>query len=380
MNSLKPLLISLVCSLCCGQTLIAQQPVVFTYGGGYRGNVINVEAVEAKKLTHILYAFADVYKNKAHLNYPKTDDLNLRNLSRLRKIKPQLKLLISVGGLGWSRNFSTMAMNAETRKLFAVSCRQLVLKYALDGVDIDWEFPGYKGEGGNIYRPEDKTNYTLLFQALRKEFDSLEARTGKAYLITTAVDGWGSHFIPHTEMDLVQKYTDYILVMAYNFNTPQLVGGHFLYAPDNWPAEGSLAGAMEAFRNAGVPGRKLVAGIGFFPSAFRMAGPDPYDRRYLSRPPFRGGLARVSKMINMGGYLRYWDDAGKSPYLFNPLTRLRISYEDERSVTAKAVFVKAQKLAGVMYWDYFSDPRRRLLTAISDVFSIRGLEPTPGMQ
>jgi chitinase len=371
MNRFSRLLILLACCLFFTQQLAAQKPVVFTYVGGYRGNIINVKSIQAKKLTHILYAFADVYKNRAHLNYPKTDDINLRNLSALRKVNPDLKLLISVGGLGWSRNFSTMGLKAETRRLFAVSCRELVLKYRLDGIDIDWEFPGYKGEGGNIYRPEDKTNYTLLFQSLRNEFDSLQTRTGQTYLITTAVDGWGSHFIPHTEMNLVQKYTDYVLVMAYNFNTPKLVGGHFLYSPESWPAEGSVAGAVEAFRKAGVPDGKLVVGIGFFPAAFLMAGPDPRERRYLSRPPFRGGLARVRQMINKGGYIRYWDEAGKSPYLFNPLTRLRISYEDERSVTAKAVYVKAQNLAGVMYWDYFSDPQRRLLTAISDVFSVQ---------
>jgi chitinase len=358
----------LVFLFCTTGVVFAQKPFIFTYVGGYRGNQIAVSSIQARKLTHILYAFADVYKNRAHLNFPASDDKNLRELVGLRKLNPELKILVSVGGLGWSRNFSDMAFTAATRKRFAASCVQLVKRYKLDGIDIDWEFPGYAGEGGNKYRPEDKSNYTLLFKALRAEFDSLAFEDGTKYLITTAVDGWGSHFLPHTEVAEVQKYTDYILLMAYNFNTPKLVGGHFLHAPANWPAEGSADGAVQAFMDAGVPASKLVLGAGFFPAGFLMAAKDTSDRRYLRRVNSRGGLSKVNQLINKGGFTKYWDEAGESPFLFNPSTRMRISYEDERSVAQKAKYIKENNLAGLMYWDYFSDPGRKLLTAVYTIF------------
>ena len=31
-----------------------------------------------------------------------------------------------------------------------------------DGIDLDWEWPGSDGNVGNIIRPEDKANFTLL--------------------------------------------------------------------------------------------------------------------------------------------------------------------------------------------------------------------------
>ncbi|MDB5009711.1 MAG: chitinase, partial [Mucilaginibacter sp.] len=188
------LFIALICLLF--QKDYAQKPVVITYAGGYRGNLIDARKIEAGKLTHLLYAFADLKNKKAYLHYPETDRINLNRLVRLRQGYPDLKVLLSVGGIGWSRNFSTMALTTNGRQSFAQSCVQLVKDFDLDGIDIDWEFPGYPGEGGNIYRSEDQQNYTRLFKELRDQFDLLQQNTGKHILITVAVDGWAPHFLP----------------------------------------------------------------------------------------------------------------------------------------------------------------------------------------
>jgi chitinase len=340
---------------------IAQRPVIITYAGGYRGNLVKANQIEAAKLTHLLYAFANLSNNRAYLQYPKTDVVNLHNLVALKRQNPKLKVLLSVGGLGWSHNFSNMALTEAGRQTFATSCAELMERFNLDGIDIDWEFPGYPGEGGNIYRPEDKQNYTLTFKALRECFDQLEQKTRKHYLITTAVDGWAPHFVPHTEMDKVQQYVDYVCLMAYNFNTPELAGGHFLYSPRDWDPQGSADGAVKGFMDAGVPDSKLVLGAGFFPAAFQMTNGDPLNRKYTKRPIFRGGLARVARLPHLYGWKRYWDEEGKAPYFFNDESWIRVSYEDAESLQAKCNYIKDKKLAGLMYWDYFSDPGRKLL-------------------
>jgi chitinase len=353
------------------QLLSAQKPAVITYAGGYNGNLINASKIEAAKLTHLLYAFANVKNNKAYLVYPKTDEINIRNLIRLRKVNPKLKILLSVGGLGWSHNFSDMALTEQGRQTFAESCANLVKRFDLDGIDIDWEFPGYPGEGGNIYRPEDKQDYTLMFRTLRKRFDRLEEKAGKHFTITAAVDGWASHFVPHTEMGKVSEYLDYVCLMAYNFNTQQLSGGHYLYSPRDWLPDGSADGAVKGFAAAGVPRDKLVLGAGFFPAKFVMNSDDPRRRGYSTRPRFHGGLYRVYQMANKDGYKRYWDGEGQSPYLFNATRKIKISYEDTASVKAKCYYILAHHLGGIMYWDYFSDPGRSLLHQISKSFTVK---------
>jgi chitinase len=334
------------------------QAVIITYAGGYRGNLIDTRRIESRRLTHILYAFANLKGNRAVLNYSRTDPVNLKALTGLRSMNPRLKVLLSVGGLGWSRNFSTMALTEQGRQVFAQSCLELLRRFGLDGIDIDWEFPGYPGEGGNIYRPADKHNYTLMFKALREVL-------GARYQLTTAVDGWATHFLPHSEMEQVAPYVDYVCLMTYNFNTKELAGGHFLYPPPDWDPAGSVDGAVKAFLAAGVPKEKLVIGAGFFPAALRMRSNDPGDRHYLKKLPFRGGLAEVYRLAAQKGYRRYWDTVGKAPYLFNPQTRVRIAYEDTASIKAKFRYINRQRLAGLMYWDYFSDPGRRLLRAIT---------------
>lgn len=351
------------------QLSFGQKPIVITYAGGYRGNLIQADKIEAKNLDYLLYAFANLKSNRAYLQYPKTDVINLHKLTALKQQNPLLKILLSVGGLGWSHNFSDMALTENGRVTFAESCAKLVEQFKLDGIDIDWEFPGYPGEGGNIYRPEDKQNYTLMFKALRERFDQLQKQTGKRYFITTAVDGWSPHFVPHTEMDKVQQYVDYVCLMAYNFNTPELAGGHFLYSPHDWDPQGSADEAVKGFMQAGVPADKLVLGAGFFPAAFKMANADPKNRRYIKRLTFRGGLAKVNELGHFYGWQQYWDEEGKAPYFFNSESWTRVSYEDKASVRAKCDYIKTKKLAGIMYWDYFSDPGRELLHTIAQSFS-----------
>lgn len=339
-------------------TACGQSPVLITYAGGYRGNLIDTRKIEAKRLTHLLYAFANVRHHQAVLDYPKTDPVNLRRLVALKQVNPGLKVLLSVGGLGWSGNFSDMALTEAGRRTFASSCLALVQRYRLDGIDIDWEFPGYRGEGGNKYRAEDKHNYTLLFKTLR-------AVMGNSYLLTTAVDGWATHFLPHSEMDQVARYTNYICLMTYNFNSNGLAGGHYLYSPPGWDPAGSVDGAVKGFLAAGVPKNKLVIGAGFFPAALQMKSADPNDRRYLKKIAFRGGLSRVKKLAGKQGYRPYWDSVAKAPYLFHAHDHIRIAYEDTASVRAKWQYIHKQGLAGLMYWDYFSDPDRRLLHSLS---------------
>ena len=63
----------------------------------------------------------------------------------------------------------------------------------------------------------------------------------------------------------------------------------------------------------------------------------------------------MADYINKNGFVRYWDADAKAPYLWNANTHLFISYADEESFTDKLNYVKDQKLAGVMFWEYVYD-------------------------
>ncbi len=115
----------------------------------------------------------DVKDSMAWLTNIETDTINFRKLKYLKKDNPDLKIIISIGGWSWSENFSDAVLTESSRKKFATTGVAIVEQYNLDGIDIDWEYPGLRGED-NVFRPEDKQNFTLMFKAIREELDKLE--------------------------------------------------------------------------------------------------------------------------------------------------------------------------------------------------------------
>jgi chitinase len=252
-----------------------------------------------------------------------------------------------------------------------LSSIDIVSKYNLDGVDIDWEYPGMIGDS-NIYRPEDKQHYTLLFKELRKGLDSLSQITHMKYYVTTAVGG-SQAYIDHTEMDKVQQYTDYINIMSYDYTGGwSSVTGHHtnLYTSSGDSNQSSAHRSVQAFIAAGVPVSKIVIGIAFYGKGWEMESTDNNGLYRKALKAARGGGFTYLKdsLVNKNGYKEYWDAAAKAPYLFNAEKKIFISYDNERSVKEKCKYVKRHDLAGAMFWEYNSDKKKYLLRVISDRF------------
>ena len=113
----------------------------------------------------------------------------------IRKSNPELKIVLSVGGWG-ADGFSQAARTKEGRERFAASALAIVKEYGLDGIDIDWEYPGTSLAGIASDR-SDKENYTLLLAELRKTLDAYR----EGMLVTTAVGG-DVYFALQTDMNL----------------------------------------------------------------------------------------------------------------------------------------------------------------------------------
>lgn len=352
-------------------------PAVIAYVGGYRG-LVDAGRISPQKITHINYAFVNLIDGRATLSNEATDTVNFRALNALKEQNPDLKILISIGGWTWSGTFSDAVLTPEGRDLLARTSVDIVERYGLDGIDIDWEYPGFGGLKGNVVRPEDKENYTLMFAALRARLDSLSRLDGRGYLLTTAVGGFRK-FLEYTEMDKAQQYLDYVNLMTYDYYPEKIAVHHTnLYASDRYPADNSGDIAFRAFRQAGVPAEKLVMGISFSSRAFRLAD----DARngladsVMAQVRVGGGFTRVKDSLeDRKGYVKYWDEAARAPYLFHPDEKIFVTYDDERSVEEKCRYALENGMGGVMFWEYTSDPKEYLLDAIGKAFSSSG-EPS----
>ncbi len=366
--------LSLLIGLAGIQSSMAQskkKPVIIGYVGGYNGNLIETTKIDAKRLSHINYAFVDIKDNLAWLKNEKTDTVNFRKLNELKKINPDLKILISVGGWTWSKHFSDATLTNELTLKFAKSSVDIVEKHNLDGVDIDWEYPGMKGDN-NTYRPEDGKNYTNLFRHLREQLDVLGEKTGKQYFVTTAIGG-SREFLQHTDLEVAQKYLDYINLMSYDFdNSYDNMSAHHsnLYAPKNRPYLYSTDLTIQNLKKVGVKLSKVVMGLGFYTKGKIV---DNIDNNGLYQIPVRsksgGGYSYVKdSLVNKKGYVRYWDKQSKAPFLFNKELKHFITYDDEESVKLKCDYIKENGLAGAMFWTYFSDPKLYLLKVLNKEF------------
>ncbi len=341
--------------------------VVIAYVFGSR-KLINPDSINASQLTHINYAFVNIQDGRAILQKPDTDAINLGRLIELKKKNSNLKILISVGGWSWSKNFSDAAITDSSRLLFAQSAAEIVNHYQLDGIDIDWEYPGLRGDG-NQFRPEDKQNFTLMLRELRNALNKLQGPDQKKYILTIAAGGF-QEFLNHTEMDKAQQYLDFINIMTYDFKTgeDQSTGHHTNLYNSKYDPEGESADkAVRAFISAGVNPDKLVMGIAFYGRAWKTAGLQKHGLGDSVMSGARGGgYTRLKdSLVNLNGYTRHWDRQAKAPYLYNSAEHVFVTYDDEQSVNAKCKYVKKNGLGGVMFWEYFGDPKGYLLEAIS---------------
>ncbi|RYE36605.1 MAG: glycoside hydrolase family 18 protein [Sphingobacteriaceae bacterium] len=342
-----------------------KQKVVIGYVGGFHG-LININNIAAQKLTHINYAFVNIKNNRAFLSNESTDTVNLRKLNELKSKNPTLQILISIGGWTWSRNFSDAVLTDTSRRRFAASAVQIIRKFKLDGIDIDWEYPALPGDSGNVYRPEDKQNYTLLLQVLRNSLDSLQSQTKTKKLLTVAVGGF-DEFLEHTEMNKAQKYLDFINLMTYDFYPDKVAIHHTNLYPSKKYKGNSADAAFKAYVAAGVPAGKLVIGVAFYSRAMKLKPKNTtgLGDSILSTGYGKGFTYIKDSLINRNGFKVYKDRKAKADYIYNPQTAEFMTFDDEYSVKEKCKYAKNHGMAGVMFWEYDSDIKNYLLDQIN---------------
>jgi chitinase len=353
----------------------AATPVIIAYVFPRNEPIVPAE-IAASKLTHINYAFADVRDGRVVEGFGR-DAENFKLLAELRRQHPHLRILISVGGWTWSNNFSDAALTAESRRRFTESAIGFLRRHDLDGIDIDWEYPGLRGNN-NVHRPEDRENFTAMMSELRQALDAEGRAKNRRYLLTFAA-GASPDFIAHTEMDKVQASVDFVNLMTYDFRTSDPIAGHHanLYLNPADTKQRSVDSAVREFIAAGVPPAKLVVGVPFYGRAWadiKGEGTGPYQPG--SRPAERietkyGSMSAA--LVDRGGFVRMWDSQAQAPYLWNKDTRTFISYDDPESMRLKSAYIRDHGLAGVMFWEYYGDTTGVLLDTLFT--ALRGPAP-----
>jgi chitinase len=324
--------------------------------------------IDPQSVTRINYAFANI-KNGRMVTGFISDAQNFAYLTGLRKQNPAFTVLVSVGGWLWSTNFSEVSLTAESRSVFIESVMDFLARYDLDGLDVDWEYPGMTGSG-HPFRSEDGRNFTLLLKELRKRFDQETLKSHRRLYLSIAA-GSGDDYLAHTEMKKVQAYVETVNLMAYDYVEPgdePLTGHHApLFGNPADTRNYSDDASVQAFEKAGVPAEKILLGLPFYGHVWG----DVADRNHGFLQPGKAvpnafaPYSVITGTMLKQGFIRYWDPVASAPYLYNSEKHIFVSYEDTESIAAKCRYVLTHKLGGVMFWEYSGDPSGVLLGAIN---------------
>ena len=326
---------------------------------------------KANLITHINYAFANI-KDGEVIEGKHTDFEVIKKLIKLKKKNKDLKILISVGGWSWSKNFSDAVLTEESREKFANSAISFMKRHNIDGIDLDWEYPGLPGDG-NVHRPEDKENFTAILKLLREKLDGI-ATSKNQYLLTIA-SGASQNYLDHTNMKEAHKYLDFINIMTYDFHGggESKTGHHANLNPSNLDDNPLVVSAVKAVQehiNAGIPIGKIVLGVPFYGRWWKGANPKN-NGLYQKTKGATGSYnydAIIDSINSNKGYTEYWDEAAKAPYIWRQKDSLFITYDNAKSLKYKVEFVNDNQLGGIMFWQFNGDNGTLLNTIYNNLY------------
>lgn len=197
--------------------------------------------IDFKKLTYLSVAFV-LFEEQDGVWMPILDAETAAEIPLLKaeieRQQANTKILLSVGGAGMD-GFCQVSRTAESRETFAKEIRRMADAHGVDGIDIDWEFPG-SGMLGITHCKHCKKDYILLLEALRRHL--------RERLLTVAV---GGHLYLGVDKKMLGRLVDYVFVMTYD------LGVYHSSAP-------KAKSSVSAWHLAGIPKEKLCIGVPFY--------------------------------------------------------------------------------------------------------------------
>ena len=230
------------------------------YYPDWSGWYLTPENIDWSKYDVIDFAFA-LPTSDGGLQFTQDDssDLLKRLVSTGHAAGKRVKL--SIGGWTGSAYFSQLTADSNLRSTFVNNILQAYNAYNLDGIDIDWEYPGGSGASGNGVSSSDSANYLIFLQDLRNALP-----TGA--IISTATQVWpfaDDQGNPLSDVSGFAQVLDYILIM--NYDIWQSSSNPGPNAPlsnacgnSTQPLANAYA-AIASWSNAGMPLDKITLGV-----------------------------------------------------------------------------------------------------------------------
>jgi len=377
------------------------------YYAGY--NIANLQQNGvADKLTHLIYAFANVTTSPApscaiadswaDYQTPYLPSVNgqpyagpmfgnFAAIQQLKGLHPDLKVLIGLGGASASNTqaFASAASTAAGRQALAASCIDMFINGNVaqgisapglfDGFNIDWEFPA----------ASDKQNFTALLTEFRRQLKELSQSTGQKYVLTFDGPAGAQNYV-NIDLKKAAKQVDFITVDGYNYAgswDTQTNHASPLFDSRKDPLYGQqldIDDTVNAYLAAGVPPRKYTMGLPLYGAGWtgvpnvnhglyqNSTGPSPvsFANGVGLCPDLSGatpgcdtlltpGLATYGTLANLpaNGYSVYFDPRRVAVTLYDPALGTFYTYDNPQTAFLKMLYVDFKVpggLGGAYVW------------------------------
>jgi chitinase len=377
------------------------------YYAGY--NIANMQQNGvADKLTHLIYAFANVTTNPAPAcaiadtwaDYqtpylPSVSGVaytgpmygNFAAIQQLKQLHPNLKVLMSIGGASATNTaaFVTAASTAAGRQALAASCINMFVSGNIapgitapglfDGFNIDWEFP----------TATDTQNFTLLLQEFRTQLNALSKTTRKPYVMSFDGPAGAQNYV-NIDLKRAAAQVDFITIDGYNYAgswDTQTNHASPLFDSPRDPDYGqglNIDATVDAYLKAGVPPHKYTMGLPLYGAGWtgvanmnhglyqNSSGPSPV---YLTNGTglctdtsgntpgcdvlLTPGIATYSTLANLtaNGYRTYFDPRRFAMSLYDPAEGTFYTYDNPETARLKMLYIDTKVpggLGGTYVW------------------------------
>jgi chitinase len=418
LNSIQAALTSLIALLVCTYPSFGQNGQQGKILGGYFEewsiyyagyNIANLQQNGvADKLTHLIYAFANVTTTPAPAcaiadtwadyqspylpsvsgtPYPGPLYGNFAAIQQLKQLHPHLKVLMSMGGASATNvaAFVSASSTAAGREALVSSCINMFIKGNIaagvtapglfDGFNIDWEFP----------TAADKQNFTALLKEFRSQLDALGETTGKKYILTFDGPAGAQNYV-NIDLKQAAEQVDFITIDGYNYAgswDTQTNDASPLFDDRHDPLYGQdldIDSTVNAYLKAGVPPYKYTMGVPLYGAGWTgvpdanhglyqdSTGPSPVplaNGRGLctdlsGNTPgcdtlLTPGTATYSTLANLAanGYSNWFDRQRVAVSLYNPDSDTFYTYDDPDTAFLKMLYVDVKVpggLGGAYVW------------------------------
>lgn len=264
------------------------------------------------------------------------------------------------------------------------------------------------------YSPDDNKNLVLLLKAMRQAMPNKLVTIAAGNNVRNVSKQYlgPNNRAQYGMTEDISTYCDYITYFGYDFggnwydktcyNAPLYASGN-----PNDPLYGatqseSLDELTNQYLNViGFPANKLIMGLPFYGKKFDNVAANSTNGLFVAAPRYivpgctnpqnptgtwdgsgaceKSGSIEICDLVGnpvtnshayldpntmmvtpsaaSAGWVRYFDNTTKVPYLYNSTLKQFISYEDKQSMDLKVQYIKSRNLAGGMIWELSQDTR-----------------------